>query len=648
MRVIMFIIIGLLLIPLSNAETISISGTIHTFIGNYNGTYSTIYMLDTNNGMIQLDMSSYANTTTLDNRYVTLDGVFAQGGIFHVYSMQVLDAAKVDSIEASVLGEQAWVTILARFADISSTPKEPSFFDNLLYNDTYPSLNHYWQEVSYNTINITGGTYGWYDLTNNQTDYEGNSDPLCLKQPKFDLLLEDMATLADPFVDFNDYTGINLVYNNEIGNCVWGGSATLTIDGSTRTYRVTYLSPQGLEHMFFAHEIGHGFGLPHSSGSYGTPYDSEWDVMSKGSSCKIVDPEFNCMAVHTIAYHKALLGWIPSSNIYEASNNTITTIDLSPLENMSNGYMMAKVPISTDQFYTIEYRKFSGYDVNVPDDAIIIHHVDESRERPAQVIDVDNNGNPNDEGARWRVGEIFNDSVNNINITIIEDLGDHYRISISTSDLDLNAYTSSFIDNGMLDVLFILGDSNPHGPMEWGAGAIIDDVLGAIGVATKLGQLSSYGNSAQAIDTTIVNYDTATDIISIDWNNINSNIIAVGGPAVNLITYNYDKNKALPFYLSWNNSIPYIHSAISNMDYIPSTNNDYAIIGLVNDNGKDILLVWGITAKGTLAATQLLQYYDTIYADTLHGKAILLEWTDSNNDKLVDTNDTITIVERWQ
>ncbi|RMF30714.1 MAG: hypothetical protein D6752_03560 [Candidatus Nitrosothermus koennekii] len=650
MKVITLLIIGLLLLPLSNADNSStISGILHIFYGYYNDKYTTVYILEMDDGMIQLDMSLYTDVSKLDSKYVTLEGVFDQDGIFHVSAIRILDTVQVENVESSVTGEQAWVTILARFADVPTTPKEPEFFDNLLYNDTYPSLNHYWQDVSYNIISITGATYGWYDLPNNKVAYTDPSDPLCFTQPDFAKLLEDMTALADPYVDFNDYIGINLIYNDEIGNCVWGGSVSLTIDGSTRVYRVTFLSPAGLEHKFFAHEMGHGFGLPHSSGPYNYPYDSEWDVMSKGSSCRIIDPEFKCLAVDTISYHKELLGWIPSSNICEIGNNTITTIRLYPLENMSNGCMMIKVPISIDQFYTIEYRQRIGYDINVPDDAVIIHHVVETRDRPAQVIDIDNNGNPNDEGAMWRVGETFSDESNNISITIIEDMGDSYIISVSKSTLDLNNYTSSFINNETLNALFILGDSNPHVPTEWGAGAKVNDLIGSIGLASKLGQLSSSGSTNQVLDTVIATYNTTNNNVSIDWNNIESNMIVVGGPVVNLLAYHYDKIRILPFYLKWIGDKPYIHSSLSNMDYTFSDNKDkdYAIIGLIHDNERDVLIAWGLSWQGTNAALQLLQHYDTVYNNMLHGKAVILEWTDSNNNQLVDINDNITIVETW-
>ena len=76
---------------------------------------------------------------------------------------------------------------------------------------------------------------------------------------------------------------------------------------------------------------------------------------------------------------------------------------------------MAQIPIgrSPTDFYTVEVRLFAGYDDGIPDEAIVIHKVDTTREdRLAQVVDVDNNGDPNDERAMWTVGEIFTDAEN--------------------------------------------------------------------------------------------------------------------------------------------------------------------------------------------------------------------------------------------
>ena len=187
------------------------------------------------------------------------------------------------------------------------------------------------------------------------------------------------------------------------------------------------------------------FGLMHSSGPYGqddppfspTTYDSEWDVMSGGGRCSLPDPEYDCVGVHTIAYHKDFLGWIPSSRKYVAPRNSTRTITLERLAQPdSDGYLMAQIPIgdSPTDFYTVETRLFAGYDDEIPDEAVVIHKVDTTREdRLAQVVDIDNNGDPNDEGAMWTVGEVFLDRANNLQVSIDAANASGYRVTINTN-----------------------------------------------------------------------------------------------------------------------------------------------------------------------------------------------------------------------
>jgi hypothetical protein len=79
-----------------------------------------------------------------------------------------------------------------------------------------------------------------------------------------------------------------------------------------------------------------------------------------------------------------------------------------------------------------------GYDdalPPLPGQAIIIHEVDTTREidlngRVAQVVDTDNNGNPNDEGAMWVPGEAFIDATNQITVTINSATSTGYVVTI--------------------------------------------------------------------------------------------------------------------------------------------------------------------------------------------------------------------------
>jgi hypothetical protein len=81
---------------------------------------------------------------------------------------------------------------------------------------------------------------------------------------------------------------------------------------------------------------------------------------------------------------------------------------------------MIQVPIpNTNQWYTVEARRLTGYDTPLPGDAVVIHRVDPNRpDREAQVVDPDLNGNPNDAGAMWVPGESFTDPVVGLKITV--------------------------------------------------------------------------------------------------------------------------------------------------------------------------------------------------------------------------------------
>ena len=96
--------------------------------------------------------------------------------------------------------------------------------------------------------------------------------------------------------------------------------------------------------------------------------------------CRSYYPEYgDCRSVHTIAYHKDHLGWIPPARKYVAPRNSTRAITLERLAQPGpDGYLMAQIPIgdSTTHFYTVEARLFAGYDEEIPNEAIVIHKVD--------------------------------------------------------------------------------------------------------------------------------------------------------------------------------------------------------------------------------------------------------------------------------
>ncbi len=407
------------------------------------GIKGEIYVLIDDQGQeyrLQLDLKltePFGGVLALNRKRVR---VVVEQGPVRVLSIQLGEG--VTAGVESITGSQPWVNLLCKFSDVSAEPKALSYFTGLMSN-TYPGLDHYWREVSYNNINIVGSaSQNWKTLPNPRSFYvyDKNSDGDTDDPGEADLtpLFNDCTAIHDADVYFPNFVGINLMFNDLLDCCAWGGSRTATLDGVTKNYRVTWEPPWGYEnHGVMAHEMGHGWGWPHSSGPYGATYDSRWDVMSDiWNSCPPEDPTYGCVGQGTISYHKDLGAWVPSARKFVPPLNTVTTIEIDRLNQpgSSTNYLMARIPIpASSQFYTVEARRFAGYDGNgkIPAEAIVIHHVDSTRSNDAWVVDADGNLNgvclipdeetncdPDDAGAQWTPGETYTDAANSIQIRV--------------------------------------------------------------------------------------------------------------------------------------------------------------------------------------------------------------------------------------
>lgn len=351
----------------------------------------------------------------------------------------------------AIIGTKNWVTILCRFADsASTTPKPVSYFQNLMAN-TYPGMDHYWSEASYGNINLAGSVVvGWYNLPRPRSYYVYGATP----HFDFDRAVADATAVADAEVYFPDFYGINFIFNQELDGFSWGGGAAVSKDGLfNQVFGATYLPPSGFANQSrMAHEMGHGFGLPHSSGPYSATYDSQWDPMSSLGTCSPPSANYGCIGVHTISYHKDKLGWIPAGRKYFATGTATINIERLGQPLSSNNYLMAQIPIigSVSRFYTIEARLFVGYDSQLPGQAIVIHDVDPSRgDRAAQVVDVDNNGDPNDAGAMWLPGEVFSDATHNIQVTVNSMSASSFSVTIASPCVySISPLNGSFLSSG--------------------------------------------------------------------------------------------------------------------------------------------------------------------------------------------------------
>jgi hypothetical protein len=328
------------------------------------------------------------------------------------------------------------VNVLCKFSDVSTEPHEVSWFDAEM-SSSYPGLDHYWRQLSEDRINLAGtASVGWYMLPQPRSYYvyDRNSDGV--DDLDHDRAVVDCTGVADNDVFFPDFVGINLMFNADLDCCAWGGSRTLNIDGQTKTYRVTWEPPWGYENQgVLAHEMGHGFGLPHSSGPYDAVYDSRWDVMSSiFGNCPPHHSTYGCIGVHTISYHKDLLAWIPAQRKYTPSPGSVQAITLERLgePTTTDHFLVAQIPIdgSPGQFYTVEARRLAGYDATLPSKAVVLHRVDPAGGRPARVVDPDGNGDPNDAAAIWLPGETFRDEANLVAVTVESETATGFVVTI--------------------------------------------------------------------------------------------------------------------------------------------------------------------------------------------------------------------------
>ncbi|MEP7285347.1 MAG: hypothetical protein ABI947_06235 [Chloroflexota bacterium] len=395
------------------------------------------YLIDAQGTATELALD-HKTASAFDGKQVNVQ--VAQGPLVKGTPLQVLSITPIGGSQPNtrtgpqmVSGSQPWVSVLCRFSDETGvTPRPQSFFTGQLGN-VYPGLDHYWREQSYGTVNIQGSiATNWYNLPHPRNYYIPPGGSL-----NFTAAANDCTAAADVDVYFPTYVGINLMFNNLLDCCAWGGSWYLTIDGQSKSYRMTWMPPWGFNtQSVVGHEMGHGFGLPHSSGPYGQVYDSNWDIMSWGGrSCQVNDPTYGCVGTGTIAYDHDILGWIPAARKFSADVGTSTVITLERLElpGANSNYLMAKIPIngSATLYDTVEARLQVSYDQAIPADAVLITTVDPSRIEPSHVVDADNNGNANDAGAEWEVGETYVDIANQLSVSVLQKDTSSYIVKIN-------------------------------------------------------------------------------------------------------------------------------------------------------------------------------------------------------------------------
>jgi len=308
-----------------------------------------------------------------------------------IVSAESLETAAATS---AVTGAQPWVTIACKFSDNTSEPKDLAYFQTMLSNSP-GRLDDYWRTVSYGKVTVAGSAaYGWFTLPHPRSYYVPASGSADLNK-----LFADCTSVANATVDFSNFVGINQMFNADLDGYAWGGNHYATLDGKYASWQVTWEPPWGYQNEApLAHEMGHGFGLPHANNSDldSDPYDNPWDVMSDSWHDATSDATFGTQPKHISTYQRDRLGWIDAARkltIGTAGTWTNLTLDAAELASSPNLQMIVVTlpgAVAT-HYYTIEARRagVAGdlYDHNLAGSAVIVHEVDTTRKEPAWSVD---------------------------------------------------------------------------------------------------------------------------------------------------------------------------------------------------------------------------------------------------------------------
>ena len=337
------------------------------------------------------------------------------------------------------------LVIAAYFSDINYTVSITQ-----LKNEFFTGVANYYAENSYGKITIQGDAVGWYKLPFPEAHYGKDclsiDDADCSGQDNSWEIAQDVVAQAQKDVNFANYDYFVFIHSGDgqessgVKNDVWSVTYMSGVSVATNTKTLTQFSivselqaaganPLGV----WCHEFGHLLNLPDLfNTTTGQSILGPWSTMDKGTWNG--NPPGSSPA-HLVAWAKIGLGFISGSMLAVANAGTTSTYTIDPTEVASTNIHAVEIPLDTSsnpsEYYLIEVRADIGFDSALPNFGVLITLVNNNLVvGPIHVVD----GHPGIaslDDAVWNVGQTFTDSQNSLSVSINNQVGNAYQVTVN-------------------------------------------------------------------------------------------------------------------------------------------------------------------------------------------------------------------------
>jgi immune inhibitor A len=338
------------------------------------------------------DKASSENTLAINEQYAELQEQWREFGIDQPAEIDFQEWLHSTSTTAKNM-----LCILVRFTDKANITGA-SYFDTLVYINQVGSVRHYYNEVSFNQLDIVTvdlpSTIGWKLAPQAYSYYVNGEHGLnyysyprnCQK------LVEDAVDAVDAVVDFSNYDndsdgyvdGLMVVHTGRGAelthsvNDIWSHKWSINPRLKDGKYIYTYsMMPEywyvaaDMTLGVFCHELGHVFGLPDL---YDTDYTSngvgKWSIMASGSW----NGSLGSSPAHFDAWSRLQLGFATSTNV----TSTMYGASIPDVETSGTIYRLWTSGAASSEYFLVENRRKTGYDTALPGEGLLIWHIDDT------------------------------------------------------------------------------------------------------------------------------------------------------------------------------------------------------------------------------------------------------------------------------